>query len=265
VFASVSDQAQLPVFRILLVAQVLAAGFFGLVPLLVPQTFGSWFGYTGHDELVYRLAGAASTGYAVAALLALITRLSWAELRIPVWATLTFNAAAAFAAAVSVSSGDRGILPMFILVAASAFAVISAFWLFRDRGPVVPTGAVFEVGFRVVLALATLSAAVFGLFPLLAPERFATLFELSGQDQFIFRLAGAATLGYAVAGALELRSGDYRRIRLQNFAAVVFNVLGAIVAALAWAAGSGGLLAPVVTVAAAFFAVTLTWFSFRIS
>ena len=61
-FASESDQAQLPVFRILLVAQVLAAGFFGLVPLLVPQTFGSWFGYTGHDELVYRLAGAASTG-----------------------------------------------------------------------------------------------------------------------------------------------------------------------------------------------------------
>jgi hypothetical protein len=265
VFGPDADQTRLPVFRLLLLVQVAAAGFFGIVPLLLPQTFASLFGYTGRDELMYRLAGAASTGYAVAALVALVARPTWAELRIPVWATLTFNAGAAFAAALTVASGDRGILPVFILVAASVFAVFAAYWLFRDVGPAIPSGASFEIGFRIVLALATLIAAVFGLFPLLAPERFATLFNLSGQDQFIFRLAGAGTLGYAVAGIIELRSGDYRRIRLQNFAAVVFNVLGAMVAALAWLGGAGGLLAPVVAVAATFFAVTLTWFSFRVS
>ena len=56
------DQSKLSVFRLLLLLQVLAAGFFGLVPLLVPQTFASLFGYSGHDEIVYRLAGASSTG-----------------------------------------------------------------------------------------------------------------------------------------------------------------------------------------------------------
>jgi hypothetical protein len=259
------DQTRLWVFRGLLFLQVAAAGFFGLVPLLFPQTFASWFGYTGRDELMYRLAGAASTGYAVAALIALVTRLTWGELRIPVVATLTFNVAAAAAAGMVFVNGDRSQLPGFILVAASLFAVISAYWLLRNEGLVLPAGAPFDVPFRIVIVLATLTAAVFGLFPLLAPDRFATLFNLSGQDAFIFRLAGAATLGYAVAGVLELRSGDYRRIRLQNVAAIVFNALGAIVAVVAWAGGQGGLLAPAVAVAATFFTLTLTWFSFRIS
>jgi len=116
-----------------------------------------------------------------------------------------------------------------------------------------------------VVVLATLSAAVFGLFPLLAPDRFTTLFQLNGSDTFIFRLAGAATLGYSVGGVLELRAADYRRIRVQNLAAIVFNALAAVVSILAAVAGQGGLLAPVVAVAATFFALTLTWFSFRVS
>jgi len=259
------DQTRLPVFRLLLLLQVAAAGFFGLVPLLVPQTFASLFGYSGRDELVYRLAGAASTGYAVAALIALVMRLGWAELRIPVVATFTFNVAAAGASAVVFLNGDRSPLPALILVAASLFAALSAYWLIRNAGPIPPTGATFEPGFRIILVLATLSAAVFGLFPLLAPDRFATALQLSGADEFVFRLAGAATLGYAVAGVLELRSGDYRRIRVQNMAAIVFNALGAVVSALALVAGQGGLLAPVVAAAATFFAISLTWFSFRVS
>jgi hypothetical protein len=259
------DQSKLPVFRLLLLLQVLAAGFFGLVPLLVPQTFASVFGYSGRDEIIYRLAGASSTGYAVAALMALIAGFTWAELRIPVAATLTFNAAAAFAAAVTFQSGDRGLLPIFILVAASLFAVISGYWLIRNDGPAVPAGPAVEGVFRIVVVLATLSAAVFGLFPLFAPDRFTTLFQLNGSDVFIFRLAGAATLGYAVGGALELRAGDYRRIRVQNLAAIVFNALAAMVSILAAVAGQGGFVAPVVAVAATFFAVTLTWFSFRVS
>ena len=259
------DQSKLSVFRLLLLLQVLAAGFFGLVPLLVPQTFASLFGYGGHDEIVYRLAGASSTGYAVAALVALVGGFTWAELRIPVAATLTFNAAAAFAAAVTVQSGDRGVLPVFILVAASLFAVLSAYWLIRNVGPAVPAGAAVEGVFAIVVVLATLSAAVFGLFPWLAPDRFTTLFQLNGSDTFIFRLAGAATLGYAVGGVLELRAADYRRIRVQNLAAIVFNALAAVVSILAAGAGQGGLLAPVVAVAATFFALTLGWFSFRVS
>ena len=68
-FAAGADQTRLPIFRLLLLVQVGVAGSFGLLPLLLPQTFASWFGYTGRDDLVYRLAGAASVGYAVAALI----------------------------------------------------------------------------------------------------------------------------------------------------------------------------------------------------
>src|SRR5207245_1040328 len=86
----------------------------------------------------------AGRGRAVAALVGLVGGCTWAELRIPVAATLTFNAAAAFAAAVTVQSGDRGVLPVFILVAASLFAVLSAYWLIRNVGPAVPAGAAVE-------------------------------------------------------------------------------------------------------------------------
>jgi hypothetical protein len=77
------DQAQLPTFRALLGVQALAGVVFGLIPLLAPAQFASITGYTGDDELVYRLAGAATAGYLVAALLALTWRCSWRDLRIP--------------------------------------------------------------------------------------------------------------------------------------------------------------------------------------
>ena len=47
--------------------------------------------------------------------------------------------------------------------------------------------------------------------------------------------------------------------RLQNFAAITFNALGATSAWLAIITGGGGLLAPVVAAAATFFSVALIW------
>jgi hypothetical protein len=47
-------------------------------------------------------------------------------------------------------------------------------------------------------------------------------------------------------------------MRIQNVAAITFNLLGAVSAWLALAGGNGGLLAPVVAVAASF-AVALIW------
>src|SRR4051794_31782618 len=95
---------------------------------------------------------------------------------------------------------------------------------------------------RVVIALATLSAAVFGILPLVASGTFASLFRLTGTDAWIFRMAGAACLGYATAGVLELRAPGYRPIAVQNLAAITFNALGAVASWLAIASGTGGLL-----------------------
>jgi hypothetical protein len=257
------DQAQRPVFRGLLVVQLLAAVVFGVIPFIVPDTFASLFGYRGDEPLIFRLAGAATAGYGVTALVALAQRSTWGELRIAITATLGFNVAAVLASLLAVIGGDRSILPVIVLFAAATFSVLSATWLRLDLGPAAAATPAVDQPFRIVLALATLSAAVFGLLPLLVPGTFASLFNVAGTDVYIFRVAGAATLGYAVAGILELRAAGHRSIRLQNLAAIGFNTLGAIGSLLAIVAGQGGLLAPVILVAATFFAISLTWLDWR--
>src|SRR5437667_2205690 len=79
--AALPDQATLPIFRILLVVQVLAAGFFGLLPFLLPETFASGAGFVGDEPFIYRLAGAATLGYAAVALIGSV-RPAWYRLRI---------------------------------------------------------------------------------------------------------------------------------------------------------------------------------------
>jgi hypothetical protein len=252
------DQARLPTFRAALVIQVLASAAFGILPVLAPDAYASITGYSGHDPLVYRLGGAATTGYLVGAVAALLSNARWAELRIPSVATITFTAAAVLASGWSVLEGDRHLVAEFVLIAAAAFTVIAALFIRRDRGEPVDPGAVIAAPFRWVIALATLSAATFGLFPLLAPGLFAQVFGLAGTDGWIFRLAGAACLGYATAGVLTFRAAGYRLVAIQNRAAIAFNLLGAISAWIAVASGSGGILAPVVALAATFFTVALT-------
>jgi hypothetical protein len=79
------------------------------------------------------------------------------------------------------------------------------------------------------------------------------------QQQVCFRLAGAGCIGYATAGIASLMAPGYRLMRIENLAAISFNLLGAISAWIAVASGDGGLLAPVVAVAASFFTVALSW------
>ncbi|HEY6058664.1 MAG TPA: hypothetical protein VIV06_11565 [Candidatus Limnocylindrales bacterium] len=268
--AGTIDQAQLPLFRLLLGIQALAAAVFGLVPLVAPAQFAQLTGYSGSDEVIYRLAGAATTGYLLSALLAIAWRTRWAEVRIPVVATATFNLAAVAGCIVSASAGDEHRVVLLVLAAAGVFSALSIGWLARDRPGWVQAGSPIETPFRAIIVLATLSAAVFGIAPLVDPERFASLFGLVGTDAWIYRMAGAACLGYATAGILEAGAGGYRTIRLQNVAAIAFNATAAVAAWLAVArlspsgeAAAGGLLAPVVAGAATFFAVTLTIFALR--
>ena len=114
-----------------------------------------------------------------------------------------------------------------------------------------------------IIGLATLSAGVFGLLPLIAPVTFASLFGLVGTDIWIFRMAGAACLGYAVAGLLELRAAGYQPIAVQNLGAIAFNAFAAVASWLSVTSGTGGILAPVVAVAATLFALALGWLAVR--
>lgn len=258
-----TDQAELPTFRVLLGVQVLATAVFGLAPLLLPTVFADITGYAGDDTIVYRLAGAATTGYLIAAIVALASRTPWVDLRIPMVATFTFTSIAALASLGTVLAGDQRWVVIVVFLAATAFAVFAAYWLRRDEGPTATPGRALTTGSKVIVGLATLSAGLFGLMPLLAPGPFATLFGLLGTDTWVFRMAGAACFGYATSGVLSLRAEGYERFAVQNMAAIAFNALAAVSAWKAVIGGDGGWLAPIVGLAATFFAITLTWLAIR--
>lgn len=253
------DQARTLAFRLTLITQAAAALVFGVVPLVATAAYASALGFSGDDPLIYRLGGAATTGYFVAALIALAWGAGWRQIRIPAIATLTFTIGAFGASLYELSTGAKQPIVPFVVAAGAIFSVIAAYWLRRDEGSAFDSGRRLDTPARVILGLATLSAATFGLLPLVALGPFVTLFGLAGTDTWVFRLAGAACLGYGTAGIVSLFAPGYRAMRIQNMAAVTFNALGAIVSWLAVAGGTGGLLAPVVAVAASFFTVTLIW------
>ena len=257
--AASADQALTFPFRVTLVAQAAAGLVFGLAPLLVTSAYASALGFSGGDALVYRLGGAATTGYFVAPVIALAWRAGWRHIRIPAIATLTFTIGAFAASALEFLAGaNQPVIPLVVL-AGAVFTVIAAWWLRRDEAPAEDPGRPLSTPARGVLVLATLSAGTFGLLPLLVPGIFAGLFGLAGTDIWVFRLAGAGCLGYATAGIASLLAPGYRLIRIQNMAAITFNVLGALSAWLAVVNGDGGWLAPVVAAAASFFTVALIW------
>jgi hypothetical protein len=257
------DQAQTLPFKLTLVVQAAAGLVFGLAPLLATAAYASTLGFSGDDTLVYRLGGAATTGYFVAPVLALAWRAGWRQIRIPAIATLTFTIGAFGASLVELLGGASQPIVLFVVVAGAVFTAIAAFWLWRDLGVDLAPNAPLDTPARAIIGLATLSAGTFGVLPLAAPGLFADLFGLAGTDTWVFRLAGAGCLGYATAGIASLMARNYRFIRIQNLAAITFNALGAISAWIAVAGGQGGWLAPVVAAAASFFTVALIWIDRR--
>jgi hypothetical protein len=77
---------------------------------------------------------------------------------------------------------------------------------------------------RILLLLPTAGGLVFGVFPLLFGSAFGTVLGAPGNDAFIYRLAGATTLGYAVALIMGIRQGEWTPLRLVVIATFAFNL-----------------------------------------
>jgi hypothetical protein len=77
---------------------------------------------------------------------------------------------------------------------------------------------------RALLILPALAGLAIGLFPLLLPKLFADLSQFSPKDEYIYRLAGAATLGYGVALIIGLFQKEWRILRLTVIGTLVFNL-----------------------------------------
>lgn len=225
------------------------------VPLYVfPRPFSQIAGLSGDDTLIYELGGAAMIGYAVA--LGIGSRTAdWRQIRFVAFAVYAFELVAFLAGFASFVGGQ--VVGLAIVVSLWAVFVSWAFAqiLLARRGTTSGTPDV-ATWTLIVLVLATVSAAVFGLGPQL-PQPFAALMGYRGTDEYIYRLAGAACFGYAVMGLAELRSRVWDEMRLPNIGALVFNGLAFAASGLELLAGRTTVLAALVALAAGGFTVAI--------
>ena len=221
------------IFRPLLWLLIAAGGFFGLAATIAPATFASLTGFAGTDLFTYRLAGAATFAYAAGLTAGSIA--SWAELRIPIASTLAFNAASILACLLAIIGGGAQWL-VFVILAASTLFTLGTYQLLREPPMMAAGKARAELERPIAQWLVWLfmvgvaAAAVFALGPLLLGGEFGRIVGASGDDPFVYRIAGAATFGAAVGGFLVLRSRRWSAARLPALMAVTFNGLSVIAA-----------------------------------
>ena len=222
-------------FKGLLILLIAAGGFFGLAPLVFPTQFADISGFAGKDIFMYRLAGAATFGYAVG--LAAGFRADWEALRIPIAATFVFNTASIVACLVAITSGGAQPVVYLILLASILFTAATGYFLARPPisiyahagGDRSPNLALWVIG---LFAIGTLAALFFGLAALIPAGAFGHFLGYPGLDDFVYRQGGAATLGAGVGGALVLMSGRWESARIPAHMALTFNGLSIVAAVL---------------------------------
>jgi hypothetical protein len=217
-------------------AVLIAAGaVFGLAPFLAPAAFASLTGFRGTDVFVYRLAGAATFGYGVG--LAAGWRASWTELRIPIAATFVFNLCSIVACLNAILAG--GTQPVVYLILLTSIVFTLGTGMLLRRPPLGSTGPLrpeldhpMETWLVGLFVIGVAAAAVFGLGPLILGGGFGTIVGATGDDPFVYRQAGAATLGAAVGGVMVLIRRRWDAARLPALMALTFNGLSVIAAVL---------------------------------
>ena len=236
--------------RILLLLPIAGGLVFGLGPLLLGGAFGAALGFPGNDTFIYRLAGAATLGYAVALIMGL-RQGDWAPLRLVIVAMLAFNLASIYACVVQLVAGDTNIPVYLILGTSIAITGITVSLLNRHSGGEQPAADV-SVWYIRFLTLGTILSGVFGLMPLLIPVFGAQLLGFQGTEVFLMRQAGAASLGYAVMGVFGIRSGAWHELRLPLIMALIFNGFSFVASMIALFSGEPVLITVVIGAASLF-------------
>lgn len=227
--------------RLLLLLPLAGSAFVGLFLLLLPNVLAALTGYSGNDLYIYRLTGAATFGYPIALALAL-RQGNWVSLRLVVVAFFTFGLGSLYACAADIVAGNVHAVVYVVLILTLLFVGITGTILYMHKGEAQGIANIAR-WLVAVLVIATLSALFFGVVPLLLPTQFGQVFGFTAKDVFIFRQAGAATLGYGVMGILELRSRNWSELRWPAVMAAVFNGLAFVVSVIALAIGDRSLLA----------------------
>jgi len=242
--------------RILLLLPIAGGVVFGVFPLLLGSAFGAALGFPGNDAFIYRLAGAATLGYAVALIMGL-RQGDWGPLRLVVVATLAFNLASIYACVVQLVAGNTNLIIYLILGTSIAITASTASMLNRHSGGERPAADV-SVWYIRFLTLGTVLSGVFGLLPLLIPVFGAQLLGFYGTDVFLMRQAGAASLGYAVMGVYGIRSGAWMELRLPLVMALIFNGFSFVASVIALFSGEPVLITLVIGAASLFVTIVGT-------
>ena len=233
-----------PAERVALILPLLGGAVFGILPFLLGGAFGSVLGYPGNDGFAYRLAGAATFGYAVALVMGL-RQDNWAPLRLVVIATLTFNVASLYACLVAIAAGSANVMVYLIFGTSIAITAITLWVLNSHKDLPTPAPDLSKMLIR-GLGLGTVLSGAFGLMGLFVPVLVAQLFGFKGTDTFLYRQAGAASLGYAVMAIYAVRSGAWVEVRLPYVMALVFNAFALVGSVIALASGDPPLLVVVI-------------------
>jgi hypothetical protein len=242
--------------RILLLLPIAGGLVFGLGPLLLGGAFGAALGVPGNDTFIYRLAGAATLGYAVALIIG-IRQGDWTSLRLVVVATLAFNVASIYACVVQLAAGNTNFIIYLILGTSIAITAITVSSLNRHTGIERPVADI-SVWYIRFLILGTVLSAAFGLLPLLIPVFGAQLLGFQGTDVFLMRQAGAASLGYAVMGVYGIRSGAWSELRLPLVMALIFNGFSFVASLIALFSNEPVLISVVIGAASLFVTIVGT-------
>ncbi len=112
---------------------------------------------------------------------------------------------------------------------------------------------------RGLLALPLAAGAVFGVLSFLAPGFLGTLAGYPANDHFVYRLAGAATLGYPVALAFIIRQGSWVAARLVVVGVLVFNLASLFACAYEFAKGRTVGMVYLIMVASLLFVAITGW------
>jgi len=111
---------------------------------------------------------------------------------------------------------------------------------------------------RLLLLLPLAGSAFVGLFLLFLPTLLATLTGYEGNDLYIYRLTGAATLGYPIALGLALRQGSWASTRLVVVAFFTFGIASLYACAVDIIVGRAHSVVYVVLLLTLIF-VAITW------
>lgn len=103
-----------------------------------------------------------------------------------------------------------------------------------------------------LLVLLIVAGLFFGFAPLLAPKQFGDITGFASRDLFVYRLAGAATLGYGAALLLGFRA-SWRELRIIVASTAVFNLCSIVACVLAIVQGGAPWLVYVIILASLLF------------